>query len=236
MASLSGPSDATDINTHLKPDTASNMFHQQVSHLTIHNTVSSLETNLVTDIVIDGHTEFHTTLQVITSQGSKPLHVKVDPGAECSSIPLSHFCKAFPKYFTRSGALKKSALKPMWMTWSAHDGTCQNFLGYIVLEFQHKTLPQILLCKFYAFKDSTSPHILLSYPASSRLGIVQFTVPNKAPLNFLSMIRTITNPKTVTFSQHPEDTPQKSHNSRDYTAKTIIKQPLQDHQSTDMHT
>ena len=150
----------------MTPDTASNIFHQQVSHLTTHNTVSSLETNLVTDTTIDVQIEFHTMLQIITSQGHKPLHVKVDPGAECSSIPLSHFCKAFPKHFTKSGAMKKSALKPMWMTWSAHDGTCQNFLGYIMLDIQHKTLPQTLLCKFYVSEDSASPHILLSYPAS----------------------------------------------------------------------
>ena len=131
-STTSGPSDATDINTHPKPDTTSNTFHQQVSHLTSHNTVSSLETNLVTDTMIDGQTEFHTTLQVITSQGSKPLHAKLDPGAECSSIPLSHFHKAFPKHFTRSRALKNTALKSMWMTWSAHDRSCQNILGYSV--------------------------------------------------------------------------------------------------------
>ena len=235
-STTSGPSNATEINTHLKPEKAPDTFHKQISHLTTHNTVSSMDTNLVTDTMIDGWTEFHTTLQVITSQGSKPLHVKVDPGAECSSIPLSHFCKTFPKHFTKSGALKKSALKPMWTTWSAHDGTCQNFLGYIVLDIQHKTLPQTLLCKFYAFEDSTSPHILLSYPASSWLSIVQFTVPNEAPVNFLSMISTFTNHKTVMFSQHPEDTPQKPHNNRNHTAKPLIKQPSQDHQSTNTHS
>ena len=131
---------------------------------------------------------------------------------------LSCFHKAFPKHFTKSGALKKSVLKPTWMAWPAHDGTCQNFLGYIVLDIQHKTLPQSLPGKFYVFEDSASPHILLSYPTSSRLGIVQFTVPNEAPINFLSMINAITNPKTVMFSQHPDDTQQKPHNSRDHTA------------------
>ena len=108
------------------------MFHHQVSHLTTHNRVSSLETNLVTDTMIDGQTEFYKTLQVIASQGSKPLHVKVDQGVECSSIPSPISTKHFPKHFTKSRALKKSALKPMWMTWSAHDGKCQNFIGYIV--------------------------------------------------------------------------------------------------------
>ena len=38
------------------------------------------------------------------------------------------------------------------------------------------------------------------------------------------------------FSQQPEDTPQKPHNSRDHTAKPVIKQPSQDHPSTATHT
>ena len=133
-------------------------------------------------------------------------------------------------------SFEKSALKPTWATWSAHDGECQDFLGYIMLDIQHKTLPQTLPIKFYVFKDMTRTCIILSYPASSRLGIVQFTVPNEAPVNFPSRINAIINHKTVTFSQHPEDTPQKSHNSRDCAAKPIIKQPSQDHPSTDTHT
>ena len=86
------------------------------------------------------------------------------------------------------------------------------------------------------FEDSTSPHTLLSYATSSRLGIVQFTVPNEAPINFPSIINAITNPKTVTFSQHPEDTPEKLHNGRNHTAKPIIKQAAQDHLSPVTHT
>ena len=195
--------------------------------------VSSLETHLITDTAIDGQTEFHTTLQIVTSQGCKPLHVQVDPGADCTIMPLSHFHTAFPKHFTKSGALKKTALKPMLARWSAHDGECRNFLGYIVLNVQHKTLPQTLPIKFYVFKDLTNPMIILSYATSLRLGIVQFTVPNDTPVNFPSRINTITHNKTVTFSQHQEDTPQKPHNSRDSASKPIIKQPSQDHSPTD---
>ena len=114
--------------------TTNNISPQKGSHFTTVNPISSMDTSLITDIAIDGHNSFHTTLQVITSQGSKPLHIKVDPGASCSSIPLSYFHKTFPKYFTKSGALKKTALKPTWMTWSAHNRMCQNFLGYIVLD------------------------------------------------------------------------------------------------------
>ena len=120
---------------------------------------SSIETNLITDTALDGHTAFHTTLQVVTSQGCKNLQVKVDPGAESSIIPLSRFCSAFPKHFSKSGALKKSALQPMYATWSAHDGKCRHLLGYIVLNIQHKTTPQILPIKFYVFEDHH--HVLL---------------------------------------------------------------------------
>ena len=38
------------------------------------------------------------------------------------------------------------------------------------------------------------------------------------------------------LSQHPEDTPQKPHKSRNHTVKPIIKQPSQDHQSMDTHS
>ena len=94
--------------------------------------------------------------------------------------------------------------------------------------------PQTLPIKFYVFEDFTNPTIILSYAASSRLGIVQFTVPNKTPVNFPFRINTITHNKTVTFSQHQEDRPQNSHNNRDSAPKPIIKQPSQDHSSTDI--
>ena len=161
-STTSGPSDATKTNTCLQPDTALITFqHQQVSHLTSHNTASSIETNLFTDTALDGRTAFHTTLQVVTSQGCKNLQVKVDPGADSSIIPLSRFRSAFPKHFTKSGALKKSALQPMYATWSAHDGKRRHLLGYIVLNIQHKTTPQILPIKFYVFEDHTTPRDLI---------------------------------------------------------------------------
>ena len=132
----------SEFSRSLSPKTTTNnTYPQEVSHFTIVNPISSMDTCFITDTAIDGHTSFHTTLQVITSQGSKSLHVKFDPGVSCSSIPIFHFHKAFPKYFTISGALKKTALKTTWMTWSAHNGMCQNLLGYIVLDIQHKTLP-----------------------------------------------------------------------------------------------
>ena len=89
---------------------------------------------------------------------------------------------------------------------------------------------------FFFFEASTSPDILLSYPTSSKLGIVQFKVPNEAPINFLAMTDTITNSKTVTFSQHTEGVPQKPYNNREHKAKLVIKQHFQDHPSTVTHS
>ena len=48
--------------------TTSSISPQQVSHFTSVNPISSMDTYLITDTAIDGHTSFHTTLQVITSQ------------------------------------------------------------------------------------------------------------------------------------------------------------------------
>ena len=57
----------------------------------------------------------------------------------------------------------------------------QKFLGYFITEIQHKTLPDILQVRFFVLKDNTSPKILLSYAASIRLSIIEFTVPNETP-------------------------------------------------------
>ena len=66
---------------------------------------------------------FDTTLQIIIRQGSKPLHVTVDPGASASTFSLSYFHKLFPEYFTKTGTLRKTTLKPTATNWTAHDGT-----------------------------------------------------------------------------------------------------------------
>ena len=114
----------------------------------------------------------------------------------------------------------------------SHNGKHRHLLGYIVINIQHKTTPQILPIKFYVFEDHTNPEILLSYAASSQLGIVQFTVPNETPVNCPLWINAITQNKTVTFSQQQEDRPQNPHNNRDSAPKSIIKQSSRDHTST----
>ena len=143
--------------------------------------------------------------------------MKADPGISDRTIPLSCFHKLFLEHFTRTGALKKTALKPTASNWLSHDGIPQNFLGHIVLDIQHKILPQILPFKFFIFEDITSPYILLSYPASWRLGIVEFKVPNEMPVFPPAILDAIKRaPKRVTFSTHLDNTAHQPHNSRNH--------------------
>ena len=52
----------------------------QVSHIThILPRPCTAEGQLITDRASDGHTSFHTTLQVDTKQGAKSIPVKVEP-------------------------------------------------------------------------------------------------------------------------------------------------------------
>ena len=150
-------------------------FHQ-VSHITT-NTLSRPEDKLPTDVASDGRTAFHTTLQMITKQGSKPIPVKVDPGTDVNTV-------------------KQKSLLPTKHTWTVHDDTPQQFLGFFIADIPHKTTPEILPVWFYVFKDTTSPQILLSYTASERLGIVKYQIPNEIPSTAL---HTITSGQPVSF-------------------------------------
>ena len=197
-----------------------------MSHITS-STDTSAEGKLHTDVTSDGHTSFHTTLQMVTKQGSKPLPVKVDPSADVNIIPLTKYRKLFPAHLTKTGNLKQKALHPTRHMWTAHDETPQQFLGYFIADIHHKTMPEVLPIRFYVFKDTTNPKILLSYAASERLGIVKFQIPNEAPSIALD---TISMKKHITF-RTPLHTyrPVKPKNTGQHPLKPAIKkQPFQD--------
>ena len=127
---------------------------------------------------------------MITKQGSKSLPVKVDPGTDVNTIALSKYRKLFQAHFTKAGNLKQKSLHPTRHTWTAHDETPQQFLGFFIADIHHKTQPEVLPIKFYVFKDTTSPKVLLSYAALERLGIVRFQIPNEVPSTTLDTIST----------------------------------------------
>ena len=154
-------------------------------HQVSHNLLTALKPNevegkLITDTASDGQTSFHTTLQVMTKQGTKPIPVTADPGADVNTIPLSCYKKLFRKKLTKAGHIKNNIVHPTSHLWSSHDNKPQRFICYFIIHVHHKTLPKTMQVRFYAFEDATSPPILLSYPASEWLGIIKFKVPNEA--------------------------------------------------------
>ena len=136
-------------------------YMYQVSHIMSFNSYSN-EDQLYTDRAPDGQRSFHTTLQLVTKQGSKALPVKVDPGTGINTIPLSHYKTLFPNHFTRDGQLKKNALRSTTSTWSLYDGTTKQFLRYFTIDVQYKTSPQTIPLSFYIF--GTFQDHLHSYP------------------------------------------------------------------------
>ena len=156
-------------------------YRYKVSHFTLFQDHPPTDKGqLYTHKAPDGHRAFHTTLQLDTRQGPKPLLVKVNPGADASIIPLSRYKSLFPHHFHSNSTLKSRSLRKTNVTWSAHDGTTHNFIGFFTIDVQHKTKPDVIPISFYVFKDSTRPSTLLSYAASIHLGIIEFKVPNEA--------------------------------------------------------
>ena len=133
---------------------------------------------LFTESASNGQVAFHTHFQMPSHDGSKAMTVKIDPGAQVNTINLSKYCTLFPKKLTKSKFPKAKALFPTQHTWIYHDGSPKPFLGHFVAEVMHAIKPRSYPTHFYVFENTTSPHILLSYATSERLGFIQFIVPN----------------------------------------------------------
>ena len=130
----------------------------QVSHImSFDPNTACHEGQLYTDWAPDGQTSIHTTLQMVMKQGCRPLPVKVDPGADINTIPLTHYKTIFPQHFTKDGHLKKNVLRSTASTWSLHDGQKKHFLGFFTIDIWHKTLPKLIPLSFYIFEDTTKP-------------------------------------------------------------------------------
>ena len=188
----------------------------------------------------DGQKSFHTTLQLVTKQGCKCLPKKVDPGTDVNTIALSCYKTLFPNHFTRDGQLKKNALGSTANTWSPHDGTTKQFLGYFTIDVQHKTSPQILPLTHYVFEDISRPFTLISYPASIHLGIVEFKVPNEVGTHTqVSSVTNTPNTKNVSFNDPLHySMPTKKKPTMKSPKKSLLKQKqhrnetFQDHHNT----
>ena len=178
---------------------------------------------------------------MINKQGSKSIPVKVNPGVDVNTIPLRKYRKIFRVHFTKAGNLKQKALHTTRHTWAAHNDKPKQFLGFFIADIHHKTQPDVLPVRFYIFKDTASPSILLSYAPSERLGIVKFQIPNEAlstALDTISLTKHVTfrtllctyRPVKPTNSGWQAMKPAiKFHIFQDHSVHSSKNQPFQDH-------
>ena len=114
--------------------------------------------------------------------------VRIDPGTQVNTIPLSRYCTLYPNHLNKSRYPKAKILMPTNHTWMSHDGLPKPFLGHFITEISHATEPRMYPVRFYVFEDATNPPNLLSYATSERLGIIQFQVPNLAATHPLDQV------------------------------------------------
>ena len=114
--------------------------------------------------------------------------VKIDPGTQVNTIPLSRYHTLYPNKLTKSRFPKAKSLMPTHHTWISHNGLPKPFLGHFIVEVTHATESRTYHIRFYVFEDATKPHILLSYATLERLGIVLFQVPNLAATHSLDQV------------------------------------------------
>ena len=144
--------------------------------------------------------------------------VKIDPGTQVNTIPLSRYCTLYPNCLNKSRYPKAKSLEPTNHTWMSHDGLPKLFLGHLITEVSHAKETRMYPVRFYVFEDATNPPNLLSYATSERLGIVQFQVPNLAATHHLDQVAVQTpsgkrkTAKQVTF-QDPICEIERSHTS-----------------------
>ena len=122
----------------------------------------------------DCQTSFFTTLHFKMNSSQTTDRVKINTGAQPCTIPLCHFKKMFSHKINSHSTLTKDTLLPTEKAWIGHSGYPQKFLGQIILDVHHKTIGRSYPTRFYIFKDTNSPLILISYAARTRLGILQF--------------------------------------------------------------
>ena len=151
-------------------------------------TGSQAEGKLFTERASDGQVAFYTHLDLPAQSGTKTMVVKIDPGAQVNTIPLSRYCTLFPNHLNKSRYPKAKALMPTGHTWISHNGLPQPFLGHFIVEVAHAKEPRTYPIRFYVFEDATNPPNLLSYATLERLGIVQFQVPNLAATHSLDQV------------------------------------------------
>ena len=165
---------------------------------------------------------FYIHLMLPTKNGTRSMMVKINPGAQVNTIPLSRYQKLFPHKISDSRYPKSNALNPTSQSWISHDGKPQPFLRHFIAEVNHATEPRSYPTHFYVFVDATCLQILLSYAMSECLGILEFKVPNLVTQLHIDALTVPTSPnlgglrktaKCITFWDHLIDLDEPHHTS-----------------------
>ena len=150
-----------------------------------------MESSLLTEHTSDGQAVLYTHLMFPMKNRMKTMTVKINPGTQVNTIPLSRYQKIFSHKVDLAKYPKQGALIPTKYSWIFHNGKTQPFLGHFITDFSHASQPRSYPMQFYVFKDAICQHILLSYTRLEHLGILELKVPNLAAK---SHIDTITSP------------------------------------------
>ena len=142
----------------------------------------------------DGQVSFYTCLLLPTKNGMEMMTIKINPGAQVSTIPLIQYQKLFPHKLIESRYPKPATLIPTAYIWISHNGTLKPFLGHFITKVNHAMLLRLYPTWFYVFEEATSPQILLSYVTSEHLGILEFKVPNLAAHSHIDTLTVHTSP------------------------------------------
>ena len=85
-------------------------------------TDSWAEDKLFTERASDGQVAFYTRLDQPFWSGTKTMVIKIDPGTQVNTIPLSRYCTVYPNHLNKSRYPKAKSIQPTNHTWMSHDG------------------------------------------------------------------------------------------------------------------
>ena len=156
-------------STHSKKCSTSHRYYQDSIDVIPADSIttgSQAEGMLFMERASDSQVAFYTRLDLPARSGTKTMVVKIDPGTQVNTIPLSRYCTLYPNCINKSRYPKAKSLQPTNHTWMSHDGLPKPFLGHFVTEVSHTKEPRMYPVRFYVFEDATNPPCLLSYATS----------------------------------------------------------------------
>ena len=110
------------------------------------------EGKLFTKRALDGQVASFTCLNLPAWSGTKTMVVKIDPGTQVNTIPLSRYHTLYPNKLNKSRYPKAKSLMPAHHTWVPHDRLPTPFLGHFIAEVAHAKEPRITQLGFMFLK------------------------------------------------------------------------------------